>query len=231
MSRRMIFPFVFGVAGTLILLALGDWQLDRLTWKTALLAEIDTRMQAHPVPVPLDPNPERHAYLRVSATGTIPGRELHVLTSVQTLGPGFRVVVPLSTDGRIFLADLGFVPEVQKSLERPSGTIRIEGNLAWPREVDALFTPDPDIEENIWFARDVERMAAELRTSPVLIVADRISRLDGSDWISWTATRPTPIDANIPNDHLEYAITWFSLAGVWGVMTIFLLWRIRRGTI
>lgn len=227
----MIFPFVFGVAGTLALLALGDWQLDRLTWKTSLLAEIDSRMQAHPVPVPLDPNPERHAYLRVSATGTIPGRELHVLTSEQALGPGFRVVVPLSVDGRVYLADLGFVPEVQKSLERPSGTIRIEGNLAWPREVDPLFTPDPDIEKNIWFARDVELMAAELGTSPVLVVADRISRLEGADWISWTATRPAPVNANIPNDHLEYAITWFSLAGVWSLMTIFLLWRIRRGTI
>ncbi len=231
MSRRMIFPFVFGVAGTLTLLALGDWQLDRLAWKTALLAEIDSRMQAPPVPVPLDPDPDRHSYLRVSATGTITGRELHVLTSEQTLGPGFRVVVPLNTDGRVYLADLGFVPEVKKSRERPSGTIRIEGNLAWPREVDPLFTPDPDIEANIWFARDVERMAAELGTGAALVVADRISRLDGSDWVSWTATQPTPVTANIPNDHLEYAITWFSLAGVWSLMTIFLLWRIRRGTI
>ncbi len=228
----MIFPVLLGLSGTLILLALGDWQLDRLEWKTALLAEIDARMQASPVPVPPGPDPDRHAYLRVSVTGKTRGQELHVLTSDRTLGPGFRIVVPLSTDdGRAYLADLGFVPETQKSLERPAMAIRVEGNLAWPREVDRLFTPDPDLEKNIWFARDVERMAAELGTSPVLVVADRISRLDGSDGTSWTATRPAPIDANVPNDHLEYAITWFSLACVWSLMTIFWLWRIRRGAI
>ena len=33
---------------------------------------------------------------------------------------------------------------------------------------------------------------------------------------------------NIPNDHLEYAITWFGLAAVWAVMTGYLLWRIKR---
>ena len=228
----MIFPILLGLSGTLVLLGLGDWQLDRLEWKTALLAEIDARMQAVPIPIPLDPDPDRHAYLRVSVTGKTRGQELHVLTSDRTLGPGFRIVVPLSAgDGRVYLADLGFVAETKKGLERPAMAIRIEGNLVWPREVDRLFTPDPDLEKNIWFARDVERMAAELGTSPVLVVADRISRLNGTDRTSWTVTRPAPVDANVPNDHLEYAITWFSLACVWSLMTIFWLWRIRRGAI
>ncbi len=232
MSRRMIFPVLLGLSGTLVLLALGDWQLDRLEWKTALLAEINARMTAAPVPVPLGPHPDRHAYLRVSVTGKTRGQELHVLTSDRSLGPGFRIVVPLhASDGRVYLADLGFVPEREKRLERPAMAIRVEGNLVWPREVDHLFTPDPDLEKNIWFARDVERMAAELGTSPVLVVADGITRRDGSGRTSWTMTRPVPVDANVSNDHLEYAITWFSLACVWSLMTIFWLWRIRRGAV
>ncbi len=73
---------------------------------------------------------------------------------------------------------------------------------------------------NIWFARDIAELAAQLHTEPVLIIA----RSDTGDGIE-----PLPVDtAAIPNDHLQYAITWFSLAAVWLGMTAFLLWRIKR---
>ena len=226
----MIFPLVLGLSGALVLLALGNWQLDRLAWKTALLDAIDARMKAEPVSIPLDPDPETDAFLRVSLDGRIAGRELHVLTSERGLGPGFRIIVPMQTGDRVVLADLGFVPESQKSQERQPGAVRIVGNLAWPREVDRLFTPDPDIEKNIWFARDVETMATELGTNPIMVVAERIDHLNGSASVPWTATRLQPVTVNLPNDHLQYAITWFSLAAVWSLMTILWLWRIRRGS-
>lgn len=81
------------------------------------------------------------------------------------------------------------------------------------------FTPEPDKSNNIWFARDVPKMAAALGTEPVLLIAK--SKTDPN-------VVPLPVDTEgIPNDHLQYAITWFSLALIWAAMTGFFLWRGR----
>ncbi len=63
-------------------------------------------------------------------------------------------------------------------------------------------------------------MAATLDTWPVMLVT---ASSDDPE-----APLPLPVTVNIPNDHLQYAITWFSLAVVWAVMTGYLLWRIKR---
>jgi surfeit locus 1 family protein len=104
------------------------------------------------------------------------------------------------------------------------GAVTVRGNLHWPDEVDG-FTPEADPVRNIWYARDVAALAAHLDTEPVLVIARSLSVPDGS-------IEPLPVDTSgIPNDHLNYAITWFSLAALWLGMTLYLLWRIRRGTL
>ena len=65
-------------------------------------------------------------------------------------------------------------------------------------------------------------MADVLQTEPVLLVAK--SHTGGG-------IEPLPVEtSSIPNDHLQYAITWFLLTIVWLGMTGFLLWRIKRRT-
>ena len=71
MTRRMIAPLVFGVLGVAILVSLGVWQVQRLGWKTAIIADIEARLAAAPVAVPEDPRPEADQYLRVRAEGAI----------------------------------------------------------------------------------------------------------------------------------------------------------------
>ena len=221
MTRRMIAPLMFGVVGTAILLALGVWQTQRLAWKEGIIAEIEARIAAPTVPLPTSPDPERDRYLPVEAAGTLADPELHVLTSVKLEGPGYRIIRALDLDdGRRVLVDLGFIGETEKNTARTPGPISLTGNLVWPDEIDPWFTPDPDLERNIWFARDVESMASHLKTEPVMIALKTASPA--------TATRPFPVSVNIPNDHLGYAITWFSLAAIWIGMTAYLLWRIKR---
>ena len=71
--------------------------------------------------------------------------------------------------------------------------------------------------------RDADAIAAALRTEPTFIVAREPT---GGE------IEPMPVDTSaIPNDHLQYAITWFSLAAVWLGMTVYLLWRIRQRTV
>ncbi len=220
MTRRMIAPLVFGIVGVAILLALGFWQLRRLEWKEAVLAEIAGRLAAEPVDVPPDPTPEADQYLRVRAAGTLEAGELHVYTSAPGLGVGYRVIAPMTlADGRRVLLDRGFVPIGDKDAVRSPGAIAVTGTLAWPQETDA-FTSDPDRARNVWFARDVPLMAAALGALPAMIVVATSDPPGGPV--------PQPVTVNIPNDHLQYAITWFLLAVVWTLMTGYLLYRIKR---
>nr|MBA3325768.1 SURF1 family protein [Paracoccaceae bacterium] len=162
-------------------------------------------------------------YLRVRAEGVLGPGELHVYTSAPPFGVGYRVIAPMAiADGRRILIDRGFVPVDAKDAPRPAGPLTVEGALMWPDETDG-FTSTPDREKNIWFARDVDLMAAALETAPVMLVAAV------SD--DPAAPMPLPVGVNIRNDHLGYAITWFGLATVWAVMTGYLLWRIKRRTL
>ena len=118
--RRFLFPVLFGVGGCAILIALGVWQLQRHTWKTALLAEINTRIAAPPVELPWKLDPVRDRYLSVKVTGQTTGEEADVLTSTAEQGPGFRIISQFETgEGRLVLVDEGFVPEAAKTDPRP----------------------------------------------------------------------------------------------------------------
>ena len=172
--------------------------------------------------LPALPDPERDGFLRVRVTGEIDGRELHVLTTLTPYGPGFRVIAPLTdSSGRVVLADLGYVPEAAKdAASRTAGAVEVVGALYWPNETDG-FTPAPDREANIWFARDLVSMAEALGAEPVLIIAEQhAGSLGGGDW-----PKPLRLGVNLANDHLQYAITWFSLALIWAVMSTMLVRR------
>ena len=131
--------------------------------------------------------------------------------------------MPVAGSGRKIMVDLGFVIDTNRQFARPTTPISVTGNLHWPEEVDS-YTPEPELLRNLWFARDVKRMANVLGTEQVLVVARSIDP-------AVTAVTPMPVDtASVANDHLNYAITWFALAFVWLGMTALLLSRIRRPT-
>ncbi len=222
MTRRMIVPALFGVVGTGLLLWLGFWQLERLEWKQAFLDDINARIHADPVALPAAPDEARDKFLAVQVPGRIEGPEIHVLASRKQVGPGYKVIVAFVTDdGRRILLDRGFIPIPAKNALRPDKPLTVVGNLHWPDETDS-YTPPPDIGANIWFARDVEKLAETLGTEPVLLMAS-------SDTGDGVEAYPVSTEG-IPNDHLNYAITWFLMAAVWFGMTLYLLWRIKRRT-
>ncbi|PZR00301.1 MAG: SURF1 family protein [Cereibacter sphaeroides] len=223
MTRRMIIPLLFGLVGAAILIGLGVWQLQRLATKQAALTQIAVRLNDAPAALPAEPRAARDKYLTVRIKGRYLGPELDVLTSAKDIGPGYRVIAAFQLeDGRIIMVDRGFIPEALRDTPRNVVVADVVGALHWPDEADS-YTPAPDTSRNIWFARDVPAMASALGAEPVLVVA----RVDTGDGIT-----PLPVDtSSIPNNHRQYAITWFSLAVVWLGMTVLLLRRIRRRTI
>jgi surfeit locus 1 family protein len=237
----MILPAVFGIVGVAILLWLGFWQLDRLEWKEGRIAAIAAKMAAGPDPLvkhfkSTAPIAEQN-YTRVTFEGVMTEKEAHVLTSLKYTGPGsqsgpgYRILKEVVWSGKNFLLDLGFVPEEQKNDVRPVGPVRVIGNVLYPDDYDASFTPDPDLEKNIWFARYLPMMGQELSVIPYLVVVERAEVMKDGAWVAFDDVTPLPVSVNIPNDHREYAITWFSLALVWFGMTCYLLWRIRQKTV
>lgn len=225
MLMRMIGPLVFGLGGVAVLISLGQWQIARMDWKQGIIASIEQRVRSAPVSVPGQPDRDTDRYLPVAAQGTYTGEAVHVLTSQRARGPGSRVIAVMElTEGRRILVDRGFMTEADRpGADLAAAEAEVTGNLAWPADSDS-FTPEPDLGRNLWFSREVGPIAAYLDTDAVMIVARRDApRVPG--------LVPVPVDAAaIKNDHLGYALTWFSLAFVWAVMTAILLWRIRRQT-
>lgn len=235
MTKRMILPLIFGLGGIAVLLWLAFWQMDRLQWKRGLIESIETQLVSEPQELitqykRTDSVNDRN-YIRVKFEGVVTNKEAHVYAPDKKQGLGYRVVSEfLWNDTNLFL-DLGYVPDDQKDAVRPSGAIRGTGHVLTPQDYDPSFTPDPDVEKNIYFSRFITPMAMNLGVTPFMVVVEQAEiQVDGV-WQNYEATTLKPVEANFKNDHREYAITWFALALVWFGMTLYLLWRIRQKTV
>ncbi|MGN7869843.1 SURF1 family protein [Paracoccus sp. 22332] len=219
--RRILIPLIFGILGCAILINLGLWQLRRLDEKEGLLARIQAGIEAPAVPLPAAVDPSMK-YLPVTVSGTTTGAEIDVLSGSKEQGGGYQIVSRFVTDdGRAILLDRGFVPQELRHAERGPTRLSVRGNLHWPDEKGSA-TPEPNLDENIWFARDVPAMAKALDTEPILVVA-RFVEGDAQ------GVEPIPVAIEgIPNNHLSYAVQWFMIAATWAGMTVALIWRIRQ---
>lgn len=217
------------VVGLAILVALGMWQVHRLTWKEALLDRIARLETAAPVPLAkaLDgaASPADLDMVRVRADCPGLSRAAYVeLFGLKDGTAGRRLIsacpVTSSRYGSV-LVDRGFIPEevsARPGPEGPQGPIAVTGVLRVP-DSRSIFTPKPDPEGRLWFNRDIPAMASMLgasRPAPVMLMAETASNPE------FSALSPAPIPAAISNRHLEYALTWFGLAaallGVYGAL-------------
>lgn len=220
--RRTLFAIIVGLGGASILISLGVWQVQRLQWKENLLGEIQAEIAGDPVPLPDALSPEFQRYAPVVLDGQFAEGHLRMLASRKRTGPVYRIIRPFDAEGtgRI-LIDTGWQADGETTKPVAQTAVALTGNLDAPKETDS-FTPAPDLDRNIWFARDVPAMAKALGTQPVLVVLREQPDID-------LGVTPWPVDTvGIPNDHLQYAITWFSLAAIWLAMSAFFL-RPKKG--
>jgi surfeit locus 1 family protein len=220
MTRHLVLFSLFMAAGLALLIGLGVWQLQRLEWKEGLIAKIEARVHAPPVilkeAVARARAGEDISYLRVKTAGRFDhSKERHVY-AVTDEGVGWHVITPLATpDGEVVLIDRGIVPDQLKDpATRPQGeiegTVTVAG-LARQPESQGRFTPDNEPEQNRWFWRDLGGLTrsmfpgAQPEVAPFIVEAEK-SDVPGG-WPRGGATR-----LDIPNDHFQYAITWFLLA-------------------
>ncbi|PDV88699.1 cytochrome c oxidase assembly protein [Rhizobium sp. H4] len=219
-----------------ILISLGTWQVERLHWKEGLLADIATRQAAAPVPLA---DIEAMAasgdieYRKVTATGRyINNKERHFFATWRGQ-TGFYVYTPLElADGRILFVNRGFVPYENKEPE-----MRTQGQLTDQQTVTGLaraklpgkpssLVPDNDVAKNIFFWKDLDVMAESVgldkaRVLPFFVDADSTPNPAGLPIGGVT-------QVDLPNDHLQYALTWYGLAAVL-VVVVAISWFRKSG--
>ena len=205
--------------------ALGLWQLQRLHWKHALIARVESRVHAAAVPAPARADwpaltAESAEYRRVSIDGTfLPGRDTRV-QALTGLGAGFWILTPLQTADGIVLVNRGFVPDDGAAAPPPAGTLRVEGLLRIDEPNGRILRRnDPDGER--WYSRDVAAIARKRGLSgvaPYFIDADALPGTNG-----WPRGGMTVV--KFRDHHLQYALTWFALAA----LCLFAGWRLVSG--
>lgn len=224
-AGRIAVLLAFGLGGVGVLLWLGAWQTARLTEKEAQIAALSERLAEAPVALTGAETEAAHAFKPAVAAGRYDaGPPARFLTSEKPFGPGFRLIHAVTLDsGARILVDRGFAPEaaMASAAAPPAGPRRLTGVLHWPRETSA-FTPEPNIAERLWFARDVGTLADALGAAPVLLALSEDQPAAPQTAQSGPAARwpaPLPVTVDLPNNHLGYAVTWFTLAAIWAAMT------------
>jgi surfeit locus 1 family protein len=215
--RPRLIPTLFTVPGVLILIALGIWQVQRLHWKEGLIAQRDAAVTAAPIAPPQTLAEARGLeFHHVVAEGTFDNdRELFLAASSDNGESGYQVVTPLRmTDGRTMFVNRGFIPlELKDRAKRAAGELtgpqRVTGLLRIaPDKKPSFFLPDNRPDLNLWFWVDLPAMVGQDGIAdlvPFYVDADKTPNPGG-----WPKGGITRLD--LPNDHLQYAITWFSLA-------------------
>ncbi|HYE45306.1 MAG TPA: SURF1 family protein [Caulobacter sp.] len=223
MKRFPLVLTVFTAAALAILLWLGTWQLQRMAWKAHLLARIEANKAAPPVPLEtLDlaaPDTEfRRATLTCPPQAFARQIELHGLVDGAAVR---RLVIACPTGRGAILVDLGYVAETISARPGPPAVpARIEGVLRRPDAPGLIAAPAP--QNGLWYGRDIPAMAKALGVAdpaPVFLFASALARPD------WQALKPAPLPAAIANRHLEYALTWYGLAGALLAIYGAMLWR------
>lgn len=227
--RPLLAPTLWFLPGVALLVGLGAWQIQRLHEKEILIASVETGMKAPPVP--LAEALKRVAesdYHHVRLTGHfLHDKELYVFSRGLMGAVGVDIVTPLvQENGEAVLVDRGFVPEAlhdpkTRAEGQTAGPVELTGVLRLPQK-PGLFTPSPNRQTRLWFVKDVPEMAAAagVTVPPVIIEADGTPNPGG-----WPLGGRTQVD--FPNDHLQYAITWFGLA--LALTAVYLLYHRSKG--
>lgn len=209
------------LVGVAILVSLGTWQVQRLFFKQTLIATISERRAA--APLPLEKIEALKAagidveYRRVSVRGRFDhSRERYFLATLDGQ-PGFHVYTPMMLeDGRALFVNRGFVPEalrdpVTRKVGQIEGKITIDGFVRQKLKAKpGSMVPDNDLAKNLYFWKDLDSMASSAGLARDRVVGFFVDAAPNRDPTLLPKGGVTIFD--LPDNHLQYAITWYGLA-------------------
>lgn len=217
-ARRNVLPVVLLLLLVPVFAALGVWQVQRLAWKEALIARVAAARQAPPIAMAALPRAPLAtlAYRRVALRGHYRAEGTALVTGTSDLGSGYWVLVPLvQGDGAATYVNRGFVPVGSRLADQrarvPQGAVAVVGLLRESEPGGTMLRANRPAQDR-WYSRDIAAIAAcrHIAADPRLFVDAQTER---------PPPRPDPA-APVPgltviafaNNHLAYALTWFTLA-------------------
>ena len=231
-SLRFYFPAALTVVMLAVLLLLGSWQVERLAWKNDLLARIEARQSAQPLLLNgaglRQLTKDKDAYRRARLTGRFGHQTVFWFTQIENKPDGlaspdkvgYHALSPFFlADGTVVLIDRGFVPARLKDRLPPVATNEqsLDVVLRWPDKRGRFDNADKP-QENLFYVRDPQAIGGHWQLAMPAVIGEVVAT--GSAWPRGGQTR-----LSMPNNHLQYAGTWFGLAIV--LVIVSGLWHIR----
>ena len=204
MKNQLLFN-IFVLSVVTLFCALGTWQLVRLQWKNTLIDQISKGLNSSPVNYS---EKIRVNYQRVFTEGKYNFEKQIYLYSLNDKGqPGYDVITPFETlNLENILVNRGWIKSNLKNNDILDGTtdIKIQGLILKNRKPN-IFKPENDVEANIWFSINLEQV-------------QEVTRKNFSNYILYLENKkinipkPKKITIDLPNNHLKYAFTWYSIS-------------------
>ena len=195
-----VFVFLF----ITLFCALGTWQLYRLQWKQDLINDIKKGLESVPILYTSDLNKN---YQRVKLSGEyIFKKQIYLYSLNQKGAPGYDVITPFQTTNiENVLINRGWIQKDKKNnLPMISTLTDITGMLRMANRRN-IFTPENDIKENVWFylnSEDIEKSTGMQFSKYIVYLEDKNIKIP----------QPKKITIDLPNNHLKYAINWYSIS-------------------
>jgi surfeit locus 1 family protein len=184
--------------------SLGTWQLYRLQWKQDLISQISEGLKSNPIQY--SKNIKKN-YQKVTLIGEYDFKNQIYLYSLNSKGqPGFDVVTPFQTTSKEnVLVNRGWIKkELKNDPKIDYSTKNITGMLRKANQKN-IFTPDNEISKNIWFSinlEDLRKITDKKFNKFIVYLEDKNIKIP----------EPKKITVDVPNNHLKYAITWYSIS-------------------
>src|SRR3984885_4065025 len=233
---------LFTLAMVAAFIGLGVWQLQRRVEKHAVIEALTERLAATPVPLPpaaawSSLNAEKDEFRRVNFRATFgAGSDVMVYSSGSAVrddvsGPGTWAFMPARLPtGEIVVINAGFVQNAMQDRAQQdravtrlitAAPVMLSGYIRFP-EAAGVLTPPENLVKRLWFTRDHLAMARALGwgadgrpVAPFYIDLEQPVPASG-------IPKPGPLQVHLKDDHMQYAITWFGLAGA--VVIAFGVW-------
>lgn len=229
--RPALWMTIAAIPALMMLLYLGTWQVIRMQWKEALIADFTNRATASAIAAPEAKAAGNNQYQRLRLTGLWMHHAEVQLTGRTFEGTaGYHIITPMRLDdGRVLLLNRGWVSQDYRLPEqRPStltaGRVEVEAILRLPMQ-KGYFVPDNDLAGNDWFTLNIADIAKHHNLDDRLITTYTADVLRPSG--PYVLPIGADVEINIPNDHWHYALTWYGLA--LAMIGVYLAWHVQAG--
>ena len=208
-NKKLFLSLIYSSMALLILVSLGTWQLERLRWKTDILSSMKESLSLPPLKITSQviDNIDQYSFRRIQLTGNYLYKDnITIYSKVFNKKVGKHLIVPLETKYGIILVNRGFIPSdfnIENNIK--SGEISINGIVKFQQKIN-YFTPNNNVIKNEWYYININEVSNFLSLPLLNFYIVEENNIEEKYPVG------SQYNINIPNDHLQYAITWFSLA-------------------